>query len=268
MKSILPQLQNVKSDGASAEPKAPPTEEASRKRYSYSGAPSVSLGSWSERPSVNVQIKMDSDYKFSQTKGTGGKTIVNLNSAPYKKNAIQENTSLTAHKVLRNGVTEPKPNVTTVELNKSDGSAIDTRSRNFNELTKTFNQFDVPRRKKTATLQNRHSIDVARIESWETEKEENLNLAGNLNRVKLNLNKTSVPLFKNSTVVPIKHEENGGKIVQIQKAVDKPVITGVTLKNSTRRSVSPPKVDVRESLLESIRNFGGKGNLRNVGGAV
>ncbi|XP_057319508.1 uncharacterized protein LOC130663942 isoform X2 [Microplitis mediator] len=49
------------------------------KRYRYTGPPAISLGSWSERPRANVQIKMDTDYKFG-VNTSGSKTVVNLNT--------------------------------------------------------------------------------------------------------------------------------------------------------------------------------------------
>lgn len=78
------------------ETKKKPESSESSKRYRYTGPPAISLGSWSERPSVNVQIKNDTDYKFgpkrttslsstttknSNSVSTGSKTIVNLNSS-------------------------------------------------------------------------------------------------------------------------------------------------------------------------------------------
>lgn len=53
--------------------------ESRAKRYTYSGPPTVTLGSWSERPRVNVQIKTDTDYKFGKVNSTNGKTVVSLN---------------------------------------------------------------------------------------------------------------------------------------------------------------------------------------------
>lgn len=49
------------------------------KRYIYSGPPTINLGSWSERSSANVQIKMDIDYKFG-TQQANSKAIVNINN--------------------------------------------------------------------------------------------------------------------------------------------------------------------------------------------
>ncbi|XP_034934950.1 cordon-bleu protein-like 1 isoform X4 [Chelonus insularis] len=52
------------------------------KRHRYTGPPSVSLGSWNERPCAHVQIKMDQDYKFGVKDNTSGaKTVVSLNSS-------------------------------------------------------------------------------------------------------------------------------------------------------------------------------------------
>jgi len=64
------------------------------KRYTYGGPPSISLGSWSERPSLNVQIKTDTDYKFgcsnspnspSGSSTSGARTVVNLNGGGVRK---------------------------------------------------------------------------------------------------------------------------------------------------------------------------------------
>ncbi|KAK1123482.1 hypothetical protein K0M31_008188 [Melipona bicolor] len=57
-----------------------PIPETNTKRYTYSGPPMINLGSWSERPSVNVQIKMDTDYKFG-VKQASNRTIVNISDS-------------------------------------------------------------------------------------------------------------------------------------------------------------------------------------------
>ncbi|XP_032678376.1 uncharacterized protein LOC116847463 isoform X2 [Odontomachus brunneus] len=57
------------------------SREESTKRYTYAGPPAISLGSWSERPSVNVQIKMDTDYKLGRSNANGNKTVVSINGA-------------------------------------------------------------------------------------------------------------------------------------------------------------------------------------------
>ncbi|EFN65152.1 Cordon-bleu protein-like 1 [Camponotus floridanus] len=61
------------------------SKEKNTKRYVYTGPPAISLGSWSERPSVNVQIKMDTDYKLGRNNTNSSKTIVNINSAKSEK---------------------------------------------------------------------------------------------------------------------------------------------------------------------------------------
>ncbi|XP_043466045.1 protein cordon-bleu isoform X5 [Leptopilina heterotoma] len=78
------------------------------KRYTYSGPPAVSLGSWSERPCVNVQIKMDTDYKLGVNNTSGSKTIVNLNGSRNERDPIntQEITSRTLPKNTINGFKE------------------------------------------------------------------------------------------------------------------------------------------------------------------
>lgn len=150
------------------------------KRYIYSGPPTINLGSWSERPSANVQIKMDIDYKF----GTQQAKIVNVNnikdeietssnsetSIKMQKNKFEITTSdknkpndlvkkLITHttasgfkKSMSNNIIDTnskvindKPIVTGVELKKNspenkDSNVIDTTPVNFKELTKAFGQ--------------------------------------------------------------------------------------------------------------------------------
>ncbi|XP_076757180.1 uncharacterized protein LOC143427144 isoform X2 [Xylocopa sonorina] len=71
-----------------SEPKKLPPELSS-KRYTYSGPPMVNLGSWSERPTINVQIKMDTDYKFGN-KSINSKTIININGSQDEMDASND----------------------------------------------------------------------------------------------------------------------------------------------------------------------------------
>ncbi|XP_050451531.1 uncharacterized protein LOC126851516 isoform X1 [Cataglyphis hispanica] len=61
------------------------SKEKNIKRYVYTGPPAISLGSWSERPSINVQIKMDTDYKLGGNNTNSSKTVVNINSTKNEK---------------------------------------------------------------------------------------------------------------------------------------------------------------------------------------
>lgn len=166
------------------------------KRYTYSGPPAISLGSWSERPSVNVQIKMDTDYKLSVNNTSGSKTVVNLNGSRNESNPIktqdpsrilpkniikglkEKETKYESNDFSKKTITafkkptiinkinytdspEVKPIVTSVELKKLDKSEtneIETKSIKFEELSKTFGQ-EVRLRAKPKSLisQNRHS---------------------------------------------------------------------------------------------------------------
>lgn len=80
------------------------------KRYIYSGPPTINLGSWSERPSANVQIKMDIDYKFG-TQQANSKTIVNVNNI--KDEIETSSNSETSIKMQKN-----KFEITTSDKNK------------------------------------------------------------------------------------------------------------------------------------------------------
>ena len=173
------------------------------KRYTYSGPPAVSLGSWSERPSVNVQIKMDTDYKFGKSNTSGSKTVVNLNGSRNERDLNGQETSKTLPENVVNGSierdgkpehkefsdftkkivshttasglkkpvlskinfgnssTEVKPIVAGIELKKvgkhETSQEVESKSMNFEELTKTFGQEVRLRTKPKPLNQNRHS---------------------------------------------------------------------------------------------------------------
>ncbi|XP_024939418.1 uncharacterized protein LOC107266363 isoform X1 [Cephus cinctus] len=96
------------------------TEESSGKRFSYSGPPAISLGSWSERPCVNVQIKMDTDYKFGKSNTSGAKTVVNLNGTRDEADYVKFNGdagSTLPRKVVKSNFIE---NEMSTELKKSE----------------------------------------------------------------------------------------------------------------------------------------------------
>jgi len=64
----------------------PSLKEESTKRYIYTGPPAISLGSWSERSSVDVKIKADADYKLGRSDMTNSsKIIVNINGMKDEK---------------------------------------------------------------------------------------------------------------------------------------------------------------------------------------
>lgn len=79
-------------------------EEATSKRYKYTGPPAISLGSWSERPRVNVQLKMDTDYKFGTNNTSGAKTVVSLNGKSDDRPAKENSTRSSPKIVATNGV--------------------------------------------------------------------------------------------------------------------------------------------------------------------
>lgn len=76
----------------------PSLKEESIKRYVYTGPPAISLGSWSERPSINVQIKTDTDYKLGSS---NGKTIVNINGSKNKKDTTNYISSIDKNNVIK-----------------------------------------------------------------------------------------------------------------------------------------------------------------------
>lgn len=93
----------------------PSLKEESIKRYVYTGPPSISLGSWSERTNVDVQIKTDTDYKLGRSNMTNGsKTIVNINGTKNEKgianytNSTDKN-NITKHEINIDSSTNKNP---------------------------------------------------------------------------------------------------------------------------------------------------------------
>ncbi|XP_048269400.1 protein cordon-bleu isoform X6 [Bombus terrestris] len=92
-----------------------PTPETNKKRYTYSGPPMINLGSWSERPSVNVQIKKDIDYKFG-IKQTNSSTIVNINSSKDEVDSNNVDSSAKIQKSKFEFLDKKEPNELTKKL--------------------------------------------------------------------------------------------------------------------------------------------------------
>ncbi|KAF7386522.1 hypothetical protein HZH68_013654 [Vespula germanica] len=78
--------------------------------------------------------------------------------------------------------------------------------------------------------------------------------------------KVSTTPFKESKGINVDKVDRNKEVVEAlpPKAPTMPVIMGVTLKSANARPKSMPiSVDSRDMLLESIRNFGGRGKLKN-----
>ncbi|XP_011307224.1 cordon-bleu protein-like 1 isoform X1 [Fopius arisanus] len=186
LKSILPQLESTLpgKSGVSEQKEEP-------KRCKWA-PPAISLGSWSERPSINVQIKHDTDYKFNHNKSKGT-TVVSLNSSndvvnyerpaktlPKKSFAYDQprndNLNFTNNEVEIHSINEKQEvknlqeklsNNLEQSRNFSNGKIeengapdedikIDTRPVNFRKLTQAFGQVNLRSRSKFSP-QNRHS---------------------------------------------------------------------------------------------------------------
>lgn len=255
-----------------------PKPAESAKRYTYAGPPSISLGSWSERPSVNVQIKNDTDYKLgSKADNTSGsRTVVSLNG----------------------------------NRRTDEESRVDTSSVKFSELARTFeSNVNVDSAKlRRASAQPIVRVNPQVIRQFEHIPEKRLLAASasvptngsssnniNNNNVRNQLN----PAKRYTSVVGINGNNEEPRVVsnnyssgnhaplaksysssadsrqqvptaenefKVPKPPTLPVITGVTLKSANARSVKqiPIQVDPRDQLLDSIKNFGGLANLKKV----
>ncbi|XP_076684153.1 uncharacterized protein LOC143377105 isoform X3 [Andrena cerasifolii] len=310
-----------------------PPPETSAKRYTYSGPPAISLGSWSERPSVNIQIKMDTDYKLG-LKRASGRTIVNINGtrdeidgsncaedsmkprdkgkievAPSERREPNELARKLITHTTASGFKKPvlnrlaseakppggeKPVVTGVELKKSfaEGSAVDTSPVNFKELTKAFGQDVCLRPKpKRSTLTRRSDVQVESdpgklnghcgpeksnssdqylTNDQDTRPKRFTSVVGihPQNQGNFPFRNGNLPVVKGFKISSAKLDQNQNREASkeprngVPKPPTMPVITGVTLKNARPKSM-PVQVDQRDVLLESIRNFGGRENLKS-----
>ncbi|XP_078044284.1 uncharacterized protein LOC144473851 isoform X6 [Augochlora pura] len=204
--------------------------------------------------------------------------------------------------VLNKVHVDPKPVVTGVELKKTspdskqEEAVIDTTPVNFKELSKAFGQDVTLRPKPKRTTLNRRS-DL-QIETNFTNSEKingsNAEYLNNNNQDVLKSKKfTTVVGLQSQNQAPLKNGISQGQRLQFVKGfklpngVPKnqnkepakefpressvpqpprpptmPVITGVTLKSARPKSM-PVQVDSRDVLLESIRNFGGRENLKS-----
>ncbi|XP_015172535.1 PREDICTED: MATH and LRR domain-containing protein PFE0570w-like isoform X2 [Polistes dominula] len=110
------------------------------------------------------------------------------------------------------------------------------------------------------------------------QKNNNISLKNNVNN-NIKIHAMSAPVvkgFKVSSTIPFTESKVINKVDKLNqnkdvvdgqeapKAPTMPVIMGVTLKSANARPKSMPiNVDSRDMLLESIRNFGGRGQLKN-----
>ncbi|XP_020294116.1 uncharacterized protein LOC109859867 isoform X2 [Pseudomyrmex gracilis] len=134
-------------DGESEYKELPRKENA--KRYTYTGPPAISLGSWSERPSVNVQIKMDTDYKLGSN---NARTVVNITDSKNRDdvtNYVSGNKSSTNKKLdepVKNLVAHTTSNFQIPLSNRVDASKIEDRPVVMGvELKKTSIETNYPR---------------------------------------------------------------------------------------------------------------------------
>ncbi|KAL2711460.1 E3 ubiquitin-protein ligase RBBP6-like isoform X4 [Vespula squamosa] len=170
-------------------------ETSAKRRYAYNGPPSISLGSWAERPTFKVQIKTDTDYKFQREKLADGATTIPSNASNRTKesNDKRDADDLASKSIADKAVSafkratfdktvapesknEGRPIVTGVELkrtvakekedvvkkstkdgDKDDEKLIDTTPLNFQELTKAFRIDTEHRIKPQRSNANRHS---------------------------------------------------------------------------------------------------------------
>ncbi|KAM0726421.1 Cordon-bleu protein-like 1 [Formica fusca] len=79
-------------------------KEKNIKRYVYTGPPAISLGSWSERPSINVQIKMDTDYKLGRNNTNSSKTVVNINSTKNEKDFVDYASNVNKNNIAKHEI--------------------------------------------------------------------------------------------------------------------------------------------------------------------
>ncbi|KAL0110437.1 hypothetical protein PUN28_013808 [Cardiocondyla obscurior] len=95
------------------------------KSTKYINPPVISLGSWSERPSINVQIKTDTDYKLGKSSTNDNKITVNINGTKNERDIA--NYSSNAGK----NITKHEFNIDSFENAKLDELIAHTATSNF-----------------------------------------------------------------------------------------------------------------------------------------
>ncbi|XP_076299051.1 uncharacterized protein LOC143218036 isoform X8 [Lasioglossum baleicum] len=216
------------------------------------------------------------------------------------KKLITHTTATGFKKPILNKVhVDPKPVVTGVELKKSsadskqEDAVIDTTPVNFRELSKAFGQDVTLRPKPKRNILNRRSdlqlesnfLNLAKVNgsnehltngSQDSLKPKKFTTVVGLQpqnqapfrngiNVKSNQSLPVIKGFKVSNGNQNNHNKElprDSSVPQPPRPPTMPVITGVTLK-STRPKSMPVQVDSRDVLLESIRNFGGRENLKS-----
>ncbi|XP_028981751.1 uncharacterized protein LOC107035734 isoform X1 [Diachasma alloeum] len=135
LKSILPHLKKSTLPEEKIERSSEKPDES--RRYKWAGPPAISLGSWSERPSINVQIKHDTDYKFGRSNQTGGKTVVNLNSSG---NGVEVNYERATKILPKKSFAHDKLNFTNNEVEVLSKKEVQEVKGNCNERTNIFQE--------------------------------------------------------------------------------------------------------------------------------
>ncbi|XP_063987823.1 uncharacterized protein LOC135167983 isoform X2 [Diachasmimorpha longicaudata] len=134
LKSILPHLNKTLPE-EKIEKSSEKCDDS--KRYKWPGPPAISLGSWSERPSVNVQIKHDTDYKFGVSNQSGGKTVVNLNPST---NGVEVNYERATKILPKKSFAHDKLNFTNNEVEIVEKNDKQEVKGHYNERTNVFQE--------------------------------------------------------------------------------------------------------------------------------
>lgn len=213
------------------------------KRYSYAGPPKISLSTWNERPKRQVSIKTDRDYVIGirqrlQQKSADAQQVVVETKPPPPPAPPGENT---------NGPVSRVPIVKSVELKKpyaeqllqttSNNGPVLALSEAIKAQAKLSNGYGGYRGGGTTVLScNDDNVD------------------GGGDTVRRSENKTSrPPAATTATAAAADHVDR------------RPYTFGKLMTRARKpREISANVMDPRENLLESIRSFGGRDNLRKI----
>lgn len=217
-------------------------DEPKTKRYSYAGPPKISLSTWNERPKRQVSIKTDRDYVIGIRQRLQQKANAEPTTTKPKDYSAESSPQVIDNKCATAAAAVSRvPVVKSVELKKPYAEQLQTASpvlalaEAIKAQAKLSNGYGGYHRGNTIAGSYRGNGPVATATRVDCE---NATAA------------TTRPSEKK------KESDSGGSSYTFGKLMNRP---------RKPREISV-NVDPRQNLLESIRSFGGRDNLRKIRG--
>lgn len=218
------------------------------KRYSYAGPPKISLSTWNERPKRQVSIKTDRDYVI------GIRQRLQQKSADAQRVVVAAKPPAPPPGADANGPVSRVPIVKSVELKKPYAEQLlQTTSCNNGPVLALSEAI-----KAQAKLSNGYGGYRGVTAVLPCDADDNVDgvgsgVGGGGDTVRRSENKTSRAAAATATSAAADHVDR------------RPYTFGKLMTRARKpREISANVMDPRENLLESIRSFGGRDNLRKI----